>query len=168
MSAVTAGPSPATGWPRRRLLLALLVVSVALNLFFVAGAAWTRWNSVQPLPSPARRFQQMAAQLDLDPQQRITFRAYAAAMRARTERMQEQVAPLVNGAWEEIAKPQADPAQITRLFDEAAEKRREFQREATAQTLDLLASLTPAQRSKFVEIVRERRPLWMRAHPAQH
>ena len=52
MSAVTAGPSPATGWPRRRLLLALLVVSVALNLFFVAGAAWTRWNSVAAIAEP--------------------------------------------------------------------------------------------------------------------
>jgi Spy/CpxP family protein refolding chaperone len=168
VSAVTAGPTPATGLPRRRLLLALLVVSVALNLFFVAGAAWTRWNGSDQLPSPARRFQQMAAQLDLDPQQQIAFRAYAAAMRAGTEKMHEQVAPLVNGAWEEIAKPHADPAQVTRLFDEAAEKRREFQREATAQTLDLLGNLTPAQRSKFVEIVRERRPLWMRARAAQH
>jgi Spy/CpxP family protein refolding chaperone len=110
----------------------------------------------------------MAAQLDLDPQQRIAFNAYAAAMRARTEKMHEQVAPLIGAAWEEIAKPQADAAQIMRLFDEAAERRREFQREASAQTLDLLAILTPAQRSKFVEIVRERRPLWMRAHAAQH
>ncbi len=111
----------------------------------------------------------MAAQLDLDPQQRTAFDAYVAAMRARTEKMHEQVAPLIGAAWEEIAKPQADPAQVTRLFDEAAEKRREFQREATGQTLDLLAILTPAQRSKFVEIVRERRPLWLRAAPAaQH
>jgi hypothetical protein len=82
--------------------------------------------------------------------------------------MHEQVAPLIGAAWEEIAKPQADAAEVMRLFDEAAEKRREFQREATSQTLDFLASLSPAQRSKFVAVARERRPLWMRAHAAPH
>ena len=168
MSAVTVGPTAATGWPRRRFLLALLVVSLALNLFFVAGAAWTRWNGSEQLPTPERRFQQMAVQLDLDPRQRIAFNAYAAAMRARTEKMHEQVGPLIGAAWEEMAKPQADPGHITQLFDEAAGKRREFQHETLVQTLDLLANLTPAQRAKFVEIIRERRPLWMRARAAQH
>src|SRR5579863_6524820 len=110
----------------------------------------------------------MAAQLDLDSRQRIAFNAYAAAMRARTEKMHEQVAPLIGAAWEEIAKPQADPAQVMRLFDEAAEKRRQFQREATVQTLDMLAMLSPEQRSKFVAIARERRPPWLRPHPATH
>lgn len=168
MSAMTAGPTAATTSPRRRLLPALLVVSVVLNLFFIAGAAWTRWSGPAELPGPAKRFQQMAAQLDLGPRQRTAFDAYVAAMRARTEKMHEQVAPLIGTAWEEIAKPQADAAQVMRLFDAAADKRREFQREATGQTLDLLAVLTPAQRAKFVAIARERRPLWMRQHPAQH
>jgi Spy/CpxP family protein refolding chaperone len=87
-------------------------------------------------------------------------------MRARTEKMRQQVAPLIGSAWEEIAKPQADEAQVMRLFDDASEKRREFQREATAQTLDLLAILSPAQRAKFVAIARERRASWLRSHPA--
>jgi len=60
-------------------------------------------------------------------------------------------------------------AEVMRLFDEASEKRREFQREATTQTLNLLAILSPAQRAKFVAMVRERRPLWLRQHSAaQH
>jgi len=84
--------------------------------------------------------------------------------RTRTEKMHEQVAPLIGAAWEEIAKPQADAAQVMRLFDEAAEKRREFQREATAKTLDFLAILTPAQRGKFVAIAHQRRAPWLRRH----
>jgi Spy/CpxP family protein refolding chaperone len=166
LSTVIAGPTAATIWPHRRLLLALLAVSVVLNLFFVAGAAWTRWGAQTQSPTPERPLQKMAAQLDLDPRQRIAFNAYAAATRARVEKMREQVAPLINAAWEEIAKPQADPGQVTRLFDEAAEKRRELQREATLQTLDLLAVLSPAQRAKFVAIARERRPPWLRPQPA--
>ena len=43
--------------------------------------------------------------------------------------------PLVDGAWAELAKPQADQAQVMQLLDEAADPRRAFLREATAQTL---------------------------------
>jgi len=105
-----------------------------------------------------------AAELALEPQQRVGFDAYVAAMRSRTEKMREQVGPLIGEAWEEIAKPQADVTQVMRLFDEATEKRREFQREATTQTLDFLRVLSPAQRAKFVAIAHERRAPWLRPH----
>jgi Spy/CpxP family protein refolding chaperone len=142
-------------------LVVLLILSAVLNFCFLAGAAWTR------LHAPAgwgleERYQQMAVELKLEPQQRAGFDAYVAAMRARTEKMREQVAPLMNAAWQEIAKPQAEAAQVTRLFDEAAAKRGEFQREATVKTLDFLAILSPAQRGKFVAIAHERRAPWMR------
>ena len=124
--------------PQRRLVLTLLALSVALNVFFVAGALWIR------LHAPA----------DQD----------VAAMRVHSEQMRQQVTPLIGAAWEAIGKPQADAPEIMRLFDAAAEKRREFQHEATAQTLAFLAVLTPAQRNKFVTIARERRAPGLRQH----
>jgi Spy/CpxP family protein refolding chaperone len=161
VSTATASPvsGAPTGWPKRRALVILLILSVVLNLCFIAGAAWTRLHGPARWSDLEQRYQQMAAELNLEPQQRAGFDAYVAAMRTRTEKMREQVAPLMNAAWEEIAKPQADAAQVMRLSDEAAEKRREFQREATAKTLDFLAILSPAQRSKFVAIARDRRGL---------
>ncbi len=170
MSTATAGPAgppgAPTGWPGRRILVALLVISAVLNLFFVAGAAWTGFHAPARWPGAGQRYQQMAAELGLEPQQRMGFDRYVAAMRARTDKMHEQVAPLIGAAWDEVGKPKADMAQVMRLFDEAAEKRREFQREATAQTLDFLAILSPTQRSKFVAIALERRARWLRPHPA--
>jgi Spy/CpxP family protein refolding chaperone len=164
VSAATVGQSGApTGWPSRRVLVILLALSAVLNLCFLAGAAWTRVHAPAGGPDLEQRYQQMAAELNLEPQQRARFDSYVAGMRARTENMREQVAPLINAAWEEIAKPQADAAQVMRLFDEAAEKRREFQRETTARTLEFLAILSPAQRSKFVGIAHERRAPWL--HP---
>jgi Spy/CpxP family protein refolding chaperone len=163
VSAATADPVGQSGVPTRRpsrrVLVILLVLSAVLNLCFIAGAAWTRAHAPAGGPDLEQRYQRMAAELNLEPQQRAGFDAYVAAMRSRTERMREQVAPLINAAWEEIAKPQADAEQVMRLFDEATEKRREFQRETTARTLDFLAVLTPAQRGKFVEIAHERRGL---------
>jgi Spy/CpxP family protein refolding chaperone len=165
VSAATAGTTVPISRPRRRLILTLLTLSVALNLFFVAGAAWMRLHGRAEGPTPEQRYQQMAAELDLDPQQRIGFDRYVAAMRARTANMREQVGPLIAAAWQELGKPQADQAQVMRLFDEAAEKRREFQREATTQTLAFLAVLSPAQRSKFVAIARDRRAPWRDRSP---
>jgi Spy/CpxP family protein refolding chaperone len=160
-------PGGPTGWLSRRVLLILLVASVVLNLCFVAGAVWTRWHAPARWAGMEQRYQQMAAELDLNPQQKIAFDAYVAAMRTRTEKMRQQVGPLVGAAWEEIAKPQAEEAQVGRLFDEAAEKRREFQREAGAQTLKFLAILSPEQRSKFVAIAHQRRGSGVRLAPAK-
>jgi Spy/CpxP family protein refolding chaperone len=168
VSTATAGPvgqsGAPTGRPSRRVLIILLVLSAVLNFCFLAGAAWTRVHGPAGEPDLEQRYQRMAAELNLEPQQRAGFDAYVAAMRTRTEKMREQVAPLINAAWEEIAKPQADAERVMRLFDEATEKRREFQREATAKTLDFLAILTPAQRDKFVAIAHERRAPWLRPH----
>jgi Spy/CpxP family protein refolding chaperone len=160
----TAGPTPAIAPPRRRLLLALLVVSALLNLFFVAGAAWTRVHGPARPLNREERYQQMARQLDLAPEQRAGFDHYVAAMRARDDKMRQQIAPLVADAWDAIAKPQADVGQIMQRFDEASVKWREFQREATVETLDFLSILSPEQRDKFIAIVRERRAPWLRRH----
>jgi uncharacterized membrane protein len=166
--ASTATPALAGRWPSRRLLLALLVVSGVLNLFFVAGAVWTRVHAPAGGPDRERRYQQMATQLDLAPQQRLGFDRYVAAMRERDQKMRQQIAPLIAGAWDEIGKPQPDITPIMQRFDDASTKWREFQREATVQTLDFLAILSPAQRGKFIAIVRERRAPWLRQHAEEH
>jgi Spy/CpxP family protein refolding chaperone len=172
VSMATAGTTTTSGtpagWRGRRALVILLVVSALLNLCFVGGAAWTRWHADGRWASPEQRDQQMASELNLTPEQRVAFNSYVAAMRARIEKMHQQLVPVFDAAWEEIAKPQADPAQVALLFDFAVEKRREFQREASTQTLDFLANLTPAQRSKFVAIARERRAARLRERPATH
>ncbi len=168
MSAATVGPDSATRWPRRRIVMALLVVSAVLNLFFIAGALWTRMHVPAGGPDWEQRYQRMARELELNPQQRIGFDKYVDAMRARDQRMHQQLAPLIASAWDEMAKPQADVAQIMQRFDGASEKWREFQREATVQTLDFLSLLSPAQRAKFIAIQREQRAAWLRRHGGKH
>jgi Spy/CpxP family protein refolding chaperone len=111
----------------------------------------------------AEYYRQMAGELNLDPQQLAAFDRYVAAMRTRSEQMRQETDPPIGAAWEEIAKPQPDAGKVEQLFDEAGEKRRVFQREAASQMLTLLATLSPAQRGKFVQLMRERRAAWRRA-----
>lgn len=159
MSVVTAGKTDA-GVRRSRLWIALLAVSLVLNLCFIAGGVWSRLHPPAGRLDLAQRYQQMAAQLDLDSQQRATFDRYVGGIRSRTEQMRQDTDPLMSGAWEELAKPQPDIAKVERLFDEAAEKRRVTQHEATLQTIELLGTLSPTQRAKFVATMREWRAAW--------
>lgn len=163
MSTVTAGPTALTRWPRSRIWVGVLAVSLALNVLFVAGAIWSRVHHAPGDAPWQEQYQQVAAQLDLDAQQRAGFEKYVAAMHARTDKMRQDIAPLIAGAWDEMAQPQANQTQIMQQFDEVSQKWREFQRGSMVQTLDFLSVLSPQQRSKFVAIVKERRAA--RFHP---
>lgn len=148
--------SAASAWSTRRILLAVLAISVVLNLLFIAGAVWTRMQ-----PSPPRglnqRFQRIGEELDLDPQQRAAFNRLVAAMRARGEAVQQQVTPLYGAAWQAAGNPAADASEVLRLFDKAFDRRRDLNRETIAQTIEFLATLPPEQRSRFVALARDPR-----------
>lgn len=159
MSVVTAGRANA-GPRRSRLWIALLAVSLVLNLCFIAGAVWSRLHPPAVRLDLAERYRQMAAQLDLDPQQQAAFDRYVGGIRNRSEQMRRDTDPLMGGAWEELAKPQPDTAKVEQLFDQAAEKRRAMQHDATSQTIELLGALSPVQRAKFVQVMRDWRATW--------
>jgi Spy/CpxP family protein refolding chaperone len=150
MSVTTAGVPQRRRMPRQRVLVAILAVSMALNLCVVAGAVWSRLNPPPAAVTTTERMRHLAETLDLTPPQRQTFNAFLAAMAARGERLRQDIDPALDAAWSEMAKPEPDPARVVQLFDDAGNRRRAFQHEAIAATLSLLASLTPDQRAQFV------------------
>ena len=156
----------AHGATRQHLLWVALTLSLVLNLCFVAGAVWIRINGPALTTSPEERFQQIGTELALDPEQRQAFERYSGAIRVHMQQVREAVDPLMSAARTELAKPNADEATVARLFDEAAQARRGFQRELLAKTLAFLAVLSPEQRAKFVELFHQRLRLW--AQRPQH
>jgi uncharacterized membrane protein len=153
---VTFASTAARGATRRPLLWVALTLSLVLNLCFVAGALWTRFQAPAPPASPAERLQRVGAELALDPQQRQAFERYSETLRTHMQQMREIVEPLMSAAWAELAKPDADQATAARLFDEAAQARRSLQRELLTPTLAFLATLSPEQRAKFVDLFHQR------------
>ena len=145
----------ARGGVRPYLLWLILTLSLALNLFFVAGALWIHFNG-PPVPNAEERLQRIGAQLGLDPHQKEEFEQYTEALRARMQAMRKAVGPLMHNAWAEVAKPDADEAKVVELFDEAGQTRRGFMRELAPVTLSFLAKLSPDQRAKFVELIQQR------------
>lgn len=148
------------GARRPHLLWVALTLSLVLNLCFVAGALWIRIHEPAPPLSPEEGLQRIGAELGLDPQQRHAFERYSEAMRARMQQMREAIAPQMSAARAELAKPNADEATIVRLFDAAGQIRRGYQRELLAPTMAFLATLSPDQRAKFVELFHQRSKTW--------
>jgi uncharacterized membrane protein len=138
----------------------VLTLSLVLNLCFVAGALWIRIQGPALPASPAERLQRIGAALALDPQQRQAFERYSETARAHMQQMRETVEPLMSAAWSELAKPDADQVTAARLFDEAGQARRSLQRELLTPTLAFLATLSPEQRAKFVELFHQRPKAW--------
>lgn len=154
------------GAARQHIWRALLVLSLALNLFFVAGAAWIRIHAPAPMPSAEERLERMASELDLDAQQKEAFARYSQTMRERLQAMHQAIQPQIAKAWSEVGKPQADETRVMQLLDQAAADRRRFARDLTTTTLSFLATLSPEQRAKFVQLARQRPRPW--SPPPEH
>jgi Spy/CpxP family protein refolding chaperone len=155
MSVTTAGMTRNDRLPRRRVLAAVLAISVALNLCVVAGVVWSRLHPPPPPPTFSERFHRLADTLDLTPAQHVAFDRYVVDMAARGDRMRQALDPMMDAAWAEIAKPDADPARVLQMLDDAGNQRRAFQHDAVSATLSLLAILTPDQRAKFMAAERD-------------
>ena len=164
MTTAAAHPASFGLWWRQRWSVILLTISLALNLFFVAGAVWIHLHAP---PSPAARLREMADEMKLDAKQNAAFQDYIRALRARSELMRQATEPTIGAAWAELAKPDADQARVIQLFDEATDKRRAMQRELTSQTFVFLALLSPEQRAKFATIWREHRGPLLRSRPGE-
>ena len=157
---MTLASAAARGPARHPLLWVALALSLALNLCFVAGALWIHIQAPALPARPAERLQRIGAELQLDPQQREAFMRYTENLRVHMQQMHEKVEPQMSAAWAELAKPDADQATAARLFDEAGQTRRSLQRELLAPTLAFLATLSPEQRAKFVELFHRRPRGW--------
>jgi hypothetical protein len=145
---VTVASMAARGGVRQHLFWLVLTLSLALNLCFVAGALWIRFHG-PPLPIyPEERLQQIEPELALNPQQKQAFDIYAHTVRVRMQSMRDAIEPLIGNAWSELAKPDADETRVMQL---------------ATTTLSFLATLSPEQRAKFVELARQRP--WGKQHP---
>lgn len=140
---------------RGRLLLWLLILSLAINLFFLAAMVWVRTN-VPVMPTPQQRMQAIAEELKLNPDQHDAFQQFLIEMRRSTRQLRDGNIPLLQRAWEELVKPNPDQALIGQIIDQTSENRRAYQKTMSVALARFLGELTPEQRSQFVELIRRR------------
>ncbi|HTZ77180.1 MAG TPA: periplasmic heavy metal sensor [Stellaceae bacterium] len=144
----------AAGQPRKtgRLVKVALTLSLALNIFFIAGLVYTKivmehWRGPPPLMT-------LANELNLTPDQHKTFRQFIQTVREHGKALRDANTKLGEQIWDELSKPQPDPAKIAQVFTQVADNRRDFQTAVSNALLPFLESLTADQRAKFIEIAK--------------
>jgi uncharacterized membrane protein len=147
--------SPATR--RAKGLWIALALSLTLNVFVLGGLGW-RMLAAPPRPlTPVERLMDAGRSLDLTADQRAALQSFGAEAREATLSLRAANAPLMRQMWEEMAKPQADAAAISRFADQALDNRRDYQRKMAANLMTFAATLSPDQRKHFAELA-SRRP----------
>jgi Spy/CpxP family protein refolding chaperone len=138
---------------RNRLVWLALALSLTLNAFVVAGLVWSQ--AANPRPANfADRLVEAGATLNLTAEQRTSFNRFAQAIELRTKEMREANGPLFRHIWDELAKADADQAVLNQLVDAASENRHGYQKDVTTDLNAFLGSLSPEQRTQFVDTVR--------------
>ena len=149
--AEASGRRAAGGW----LVWLALAVSLTLNVFFVGGLVWSHFN-VPPPRTALQRFQLVAAELQLTGPQKEAFEHFAVEMRRSGMQLHEGVQPLMQHVWEELGKAQPDEAALARSVDQITDNRRAYQHHLTQGLTRFLATLSPEQRARFIELARQR------------
>jgi len=140
---------------RGRLLLWALILSLAINIFFLGAMIWVRAN-VPAMPTPQQRMQAIAEELKLNPDQHDAFQQFLIEMRRSTRQLRDGNMPLLQRAWDEMVKPNPDQALIGQIIDQTSENRRAYQKTMSVAMARFLSDLTAEQRSQFVELLRRR------------
>jgi uncharacterized membrane protein len=135
----------------RRWAWVALGLSVVLNILLAGYIAGALWRPHRPPIAEA-----VEAALALRPEQRAAFESYMRTAREGHRRYRAETAPLLERSWRALAAPEADEAAVAQLLDEGLAKRRDVQRETMAAMRGFMATLEPAQRERFIALMRER------------
>jgi uncharacterized membrane protein len=132
-----------------RLPWILLALSLALNVFFVGGVFWVRSQEHGPM-GPVERIERLAKRLTLDAEQRAAFERFVGTVRMKARELRETNQPLIDEAWQDFAKAQPNEAVVDKLFEAAANNRRNFQLETGRALRAFLVTLNEDQRAAFI------------------
>lgn len=147
---------------RRRGVVIALVLSLALNVFFVAGLIGHLVFHVQfghPPMGPIQRFERASHEMDLSGAQRTAFDGMIATLRQHRRETFQKNRPLFDQIWDQLAKPQPDDKVIADLIAQADANHVAFQKEATAAMESFLATLSLQQRAQFADLAKWPQPV---------
>ncbi|MGH6968695.1 MAG: periplasmic heavy metal sensor [Stellaceae bacterium] len=157
-------PTEATGRApqRRRGVVIALVVSLAINVFFIAGLVGHlvfHFQFGHPPMEPIQRFERVSHEMGLSGVQLAAFNGMIATLRQHRWETFQKNRPIFDRIWDQLAKPQPDDKAVTDLITQADANHVAFQKNATAAMESFLATLSPEQRAQFADLAKWPRPV---------
>lgn len=131
-----------------------LVLSLAVNLAFVAGYYMRSSLATRLTRSPQERVRFIQEHLQLTEPQRRAFARFLRQANVATADMRENNEDLANQLWTELSSEHPDVGSLTRSSDEINANRAAQQRQLLTLTVPFLDQLDATQRAEFLRIVR--------------
>jgi uncharacterized membrane protein len=145
----------------KRLLWILLAASVLLNVFFAGGVVYSKVTAERLRDKPEARFDFVVGELGLGEAERTRLMALRETAVARRDEMRREGRHLREQLFEEMAKPDFDPARVEDLLRQRSDLFVAFMTGVMGETHDFLAGLEPEKRDEFLAMMkREHRFLW--------
>lgn len=136
--------------PKGRLVKVALALSLALNVFFIGGLAYSKF--VRPTPPLLR----LGRELNLEPDQRKAFQSFVQVVRSKGKALRDNNLAAGQQIWDELSQPKPDAQKLGTLLTEIANNRRDYQMAVGTALLPFLETLNIEQRQHFVEIGKRR------------
>lgn len=140
----------------RRLPWLLFIVSLALNIFFVAGVVLSEVATEQLKDDPEAGVALLSESLGLSQAQTDELMAMRERVRARWGAMREEGGPLRAAALAELAKPEFDRDVVRGILDQRSVLFKAALENIMAEMHGYLATLEPEQKSAFIEMAQDR------------
>ncbi len=141
---------------RSKLLWTVLIVSLAANVAFLAGAIYTLSTREDPAAARAARVEALAQRLGLGPEQQRGLVELGERVRQKRQVMREGHAEQREAYFVELGKAAFDRARVIELFEQRAARQAEHVADIAAEMHAYLATLSPEQRAEFLGMARER------------
>jgi uncharacterized membrane protein len=136
--------------PKGRLVKVALALSLALNVCFVGGLAYSKF--VRPTPPLIA----LGRELNLEPDQRKAFQGFVQVVRSKGAVLREANLALGRKIWDELSQPKPDAQKLSGLFTDIANNRRDYQMAVGTALLPFLETLSIEQRERFIAIGKRR------------
>ncbi len=136
---------------RFNLLIALLVLSVLLNGFFLGGY-WLASFKAKEVSNAKQRIEEVVKQLDLTPEQREKFHELKSRAVGIRKPYLRRMARLRAMFWKTVTSSSANDEDIRKVIHEMAVERERYQRKIAAIIAEFFHVLNQDQKRKFLEI----------------
>lgn len=135
----------------------LFAVSLAGNLFFGAGVAYTVYKERRVTESAEARVDVVAERLGLSDAQHEALMLLRERAEVRMPGLRQAEAPVRVAILKEVAKPSFDRELVMGMLAERDEERRPYFAEYAEDLHGFLVTLRPEQRAQFLEMATDRR-----------
>lgn len=139
-----------------KLLVGLFIGSILMNVFFVAGFAYSQFQLQRLGESMAARQDAIAKRLGLNDEQRFTLGAIKRDVKVTVNSYKQSDAQALDQYWKIMVQSPPDPGELESVIRQMAENQMAYHQGLSAHVSKFFSVLDETQQDQFIEFARER------------